>query len=306
MTRVLRYPRVSALLCTATIACALLRDVCVSASQDGWAQVLLIATAALLALTLTLMSCRFFVDHRGVGVGFLLKSRRTDWEDIASFGILYCNSRRRYFYGMYRGRTDFLDLLHRGPYCGPWGFVVPVSDRLMRAVLMNCPIQVDLSPMPPYKREGRLRAQWHQAALYVLVMLPVAALALLTGTLMLLQAAVQADIVSTAGLTLGAMTLYGAALILVYRVFNTMMTCPGFNETGVCAGRGLYIPWENVRFGYVHRIAKMSGMFLLSQPLDVVTRRNAPPILCLSMPDTSTMLLAYLNYCPYADKRLRH
>ncbi|MBR3794634.1 MAG: hypothetical protein IKK34_01220 [Clostridia bacterium] len=306
MTRVLRFPRLSALLCAMTIACALLRDVCVGASLYGWAQVLLTATVVLLALCLIVMSSRFFVDHRGVGVGFLLRSRRVEWEELASFGVLYCNSKRRYFYGMYRSRTDFLDLLHRAPYCGPWGFVVPVSDRLMRAVLINCPIPVDLSPMPAYQRTRRLRAQWHQAALHMLVLIPVAAVAFLTGTLMLLQAAVQVEFASCAGLTLGAMALYGAGLTLLYRVLNTMMTCPGFNETGVCAGRGLYIPWENVRFGYVHRVAKMSGMFLLSQPLDVVTRRNAPPILCLSMPDTSTMLLAYLTYCPHADKGLRH
>ena len=305
MTRVLRYPRVSALLCAATIACALLRDMCVSASLDGWAQVLLVATVALLILTLVMMSCRFFVDHRGVGVGFLLRSRRTDWEDIASFGALYCNSRRRYFYGMYRGKTDFLNLLHRAPYCGSWGFVVPVSDKLMRAVLRDCPLKVDLSSMPVYKREGRLRAQWHQAALYVLVLIPGAAVAFLTGTLMLLQAAEMAQHASSSGLTLGALALYGAGLTLLYRVFSTMMTCPAFSEKGVSAGRGVYIPWENVRFGYVHRIAKMSGMYLLSQPLDVVTQKNAPPLLCLSMPDTSTMLLAYLTYCPHADKRLR-
>lgn len=305
MTRVLRYPRLSALLCAMTIACALGRDLCVSASQSGWAQVLLIATLALLALSIAAMSSRFFVDERGVGVGFLLRARRTDWEDLASFGVLYCNSRRRYFYGMYRGRTDFLNLLHRAPQCGSWGFVVPVSDRLMRAVLRNCPLQVDLSPMPAYERKGRVRAQWHQAALYILVLIPGAAIAFLTGALMLLQADGQTAPASAAGLTLGAMALFAAGLALVYRVFNTIMTCPGFNETGVCAGRGLYIPWENVHFGYVHRVAKMSGMFLLSQPLEAVTRRGAPPILCLSMPDTSTLLLAYLTYCPHADKGLR-
>lgn len=305
MTRVLRYPRLSALLCAMTIACALGRDICVGASQGGWAQVLLIATLVLLALCLVVMSSRFFIDELGVGVGFLLRSKRVRWEDLASFGVLYCNSRRRYFYGMYRGTTDFLNLLHRAPQCGPWGFVVPVSDRLMRAVLRHCPFQVDLSPMQTYKRAGRLRAQWHQAALYMVVLIPGAAIAFLTGMLMLAQASGQAALASVAGLTLCAMALFATGLTLFYRAFNTLMTCPGFNETGVCAGRGLYIPWENVRFGYVHRIAKMSGMFLLSQPLDVVTRRNAPPILCLSMPDTSTMLLAYLTYCPHADKGLR-
>ena len=57
-----------------------------------------------------------------------------------------------------------------------------------------------------------------------------------------------------------------------------------------------------MRFGYVHRFAKMSGMFLLSRPLEEVQRRGAKPLLCLSMPDTSTLLLAYVNYCPHARR----
>ena len=48
MTRVLRYPRLSALSVFAVMACALGRDACVSASLHGWAQVLLIATLVLL------------------------------------------------------------------------------------------------------------------------------------------------------------------------------------------------------------------------------------------------------------------
>ena len=97
MTRVLRYPRLSTAACVAVTACALGRDACISAGFSGWAHVLLIATLVLLALCVMLLSCRFFIDELGVGVGFLLRVRRTYWEDIASFGLLCCNSRRRYF-----------------------------------------------------------------------------------------------------------------------------------------------------------------------------------------------------------------
>jgi len=198
---------------------------------------------------------------------------------------------------MYQGRTDFINLIHRAPQCGPWGFVVPVSRKLMRAVSTYCPFAVDLSPQPKPKRKGRLRAQWHQAAIHSAIMLPTAAIAFVTGALMLIRAA------QTMSLTLPllALALYLAGLTLLYRMMNTITTCPRFNEEGVGAGRGLYLPWEEVRFGYVHRIAKMSGLFLLSQPLETMHRRNAPPMVCLSMPDTRTMLLAYLTYCPNAN-----
>ena len=300
MTRVLRYPRLSAAACMAAIACALARDVCISAALTGWAQVLLIATLAWLALCMALLSCRFFVDEVGVGVGFLLRVRRTNWEDIASLGLLCCNSRRRYFYGMYRGATDFINLIHRAPQCGGWGFVVPASRKLMRAVRLYCPFEVDLSPIPRPKRTRRLRPQWHQAAIYSAMMLPAAGVAFITGTLMLIQAARSSRV--SLSLPLLALTLYLAGLTLLYRMSSTISTCPGFNEQGVCAGFGLYLPWEEVRFGYVHRLAQMSGLFLLSQPLDIAQKRGAPPVLCLSMPDTTTMILAYLTYCPNANK----
>ncbi|MBQ7886654.1 MAG: hypothetical protein IJ313_07150 [Clostridia bacterium] len=300
MTRVLRYPRLSALACISAIACALGRDACVSAALSGWAQVLLIATIALLALCVALLSCRFFVDELGVGVGFLLRVRRTAWEDVASFGLLCCNSRRRYFYGMYHGATDFINLIHRAPQCGSWGFVVPVSRKLTRAVRMHCPFEVDLSPHPKAKRQGRLRAQWHQAAIYSAMMIPAAAVAFITGTLMFIQAARSSRPVLS--LPLLAIALYLAGLTLLYRTSSTITTCPGFNEQGVCAGLGVYLPWEEVRFGYVHRLAQMSGLFLLSQPLETMHRRGAPPMFCLSMPDTTTMLLAFLTYCPNAEQ----
>lgn len=302
MTRVMRYPRMSVVICLLAVACALGRDVCVGFSLDGWASVLLAATLALLALGVLLMSCRFLIDEQGVGVGCMLRMRRVNWDNVAAMGVLCCNSRRRYLYGMYRGRTDFLDLLHRAPRCGSWGFVVPTSDRMMRAVLRNCPFGVDLSSLPVYRREGKLRMLWHHAALYLLLLIPGAALAAATGALMLIQASKVASFAAAAGGTLCALAMFAASMALFQRVLNTISTCPGFSEQGVCAGRGAYVPWEDVRFGYVHRIAKMSGMFMLSQPLDVVTRRGAPPMICLSMPDTSTLLLAYLTYCPHASK----
>ncbi|MDO4741619.1 MAG: hypothetical protein Q4A66_13205, partial [Eubacteriales bacterium] len=163
MTRVLRYPRMCALMCMLTMMLALLRDACVSAGLDGYARVLLYATMLLLPVCFVLISCRFVVDGEGVGVGFLFTLRRTPWENIAAFGILHCNSRRRYLYGMYRGRTDFLNLLHHAPACGDWGFVVPMGTRLLQAVCDYCPFGVDLSPLPSQERRGRMRWQWHQA-----------------------------------------------------------------------------------------------------------------------------------------------
>ena len=298
MTRVLRYPRLSALACAAVILCALGRDACVSAGLAGWSQALLMITLALLALSIALLSCRFFVDELGVGVGFLLRVRRTGWEDIASFGLLCCNSRRLYVYGMYRGAADFINLIHRAPQCGSWGFVVPAGSKLIRAVSMHCTFEVNLSPPPRIQRSRRLRAQWHQAAIHSAMLLPAALIAFATATMMLLQAAQSGSLL----LPLPALLLYIASLALLYRMSSAVSTCPGFNEQGVCSGLGAYLPWEEVRFGYVHRLAQMSGLFLLTQPLDIMHRRSAPPIMCLSMPDTTTMLLAYLTYCPHARK----
>lgn len=302
MVRVLRYPRMSAILCVLSVLCALMRDFCVGASLHGWASVLLVITLVLLGAAFAVMSCRLFMDEQGVGVGFLLRVRRTDWEDIASFGVLYCNTRRRYIYGMYRGETDFLNLLHHAPACGKWGFVVPASSRLMSAILRCCPFDVNLAPLPPMKREGKLRPQWHQGAVYALVMIPAAAMAFATAGTMLVHAANAARMGTMLSLSLGAMALGAAGVALLYRAINTRVTCPGFNELGVCAGRGLYLKWDEVRFGYVHRMASASGMFLISRPLDEIKRRGAKPILCLSMPDTTTMVLAYLTYCPHAER----
>lgn len=302
MVRVLRYPRMFRMVCAASMVCALLRDACISASLDGWAQVLLISTSVLLLLCIALMSCRFFVDERGVGVGFLHHVRRTTWEDIAALGLLQCNSRRQYFYGMYRGSTDFLNMLHHAPHCGTWGFVVPISKKLKQAVCMYCPFELDVSPPPAHKRTQKLRPQWHHALLYALVMIPGALVALFTGSVMLLTAARTSRSSAVLWLTLGALLLFYAGGALLYRLLSTVTICPAFNEHGVCAGLGLYLPWDTVHFGYVHRIGKISGMFLLSQPLDAVKQRGAPPIVCLSMPDTTTLLLAYLTYCPHASE----
>ena len=300
MTRVLRYPRLSALSVVAVMACALGRDACVSASLQGWAQVLLVATLALLPLCIALLSCRFFVDEGGVGVGFLFRVRRTPWKDLAALGLLCCNSRRRYFYGMYHSSTDFINLIHRAPQCGSWGFVVPVSNRLIRAITQFCPFDVNLSAIPRTKHNLRLRIQWHQAAVQTAILLPSAALTFVTGALMLIRASGQSSGVLSG--TLLSLSLFTAGLMLLSRLTNTVSTCPRFSEEGVGAGRGVYLPWADVRFGYVHRIAQMSGLFLLSQPLETAQRRGAPPILCLSMPDTRTILLAYLTYCPHANQ----
>ena len=127
MTRVLRYPFLSAVSCLSALACAIARDICVGEGLTGWARVLLVMTFVLLALCFMLLSCRFFVDESGVGVGFLLRIRRTSWDALASVGVLSCNSRRTYLYGLYHDSPGFLELLHCAPACGYWGFVVPTS-----------------------------------------------------------------------------------------------------------------------------------------------------------------------------------
>lgn len=304
MVRVLRYPRLSAASCALAIGCALARDLCGGAGLDGLSRVLLFATGLLLALCFLLLSCRFFVDGEGVGVGFLLRVRRTPWNDLAALGALCCNSRRVYLYGLYRGRADFLQMLHRAPVCGEWGFVAPLNRRLAAAVQTYCPFDVDLTPPPPKRPRGRLRPLWHQAALYPAVMLPTALIAFLTAALMLLRAAGQEPLPLVFGLSAAAFGLCLAGMILVNRAGVALLTCPRISEEGVGAGGSLYLPWEDVRFGFVRRAPQGSGLFLLSQELSSAARRGAPPVFCLSLPDTSTLLLAYLTYCPHADRRI--
>ena len=302
MTRVLRYPFLSAVCCLSALACAVARDICVGEGLSGWARVLLVMTFVLLGLCFTLLSCRFFVDEGGVGVGFLLRVRRTSWDDLASMGVLSCNSRRTYLYGLYHDSPGFLEMLHRAPGCGRWGFVVPTSRKLVRAVVAFCPQEIDFTPAPKTHSVNPLRPLWHQAAVYLLMLIPGAALAFFTGTMMLLRASELPGALSVVGLTLAACAMFAAGLFLLNRAAVYVTACPCINEEGVRAGFGMYMSWEDVHFGYVHRRAQVSGMFLLSQPLETVGKRGQKPVYCLSLPDTSTLLLAYLTYCPYAEK----
>ena len=302
MTRVLRYPFLSAVCCLSALACAVARDICVGEGLSGWARVLLVMTFVLLGLCFTLLSCRFFVDEGGVGVGFLLRVRRTSWDDLASMGVLSCNSRRTYLYGLYHDSPGFLEMLHRAPGCGRWGFVVPTSRKLVRAVVAFCPQEIDFTPAPKTHSVNPLRPLWHQAAVYLLMLIPGAALAFFTGTMMLFRASELPGAFSVIGLTLAACAMFAAGLFLLNRAAVYVTACPCINEEGVRAGFGMYMSWEDVHFGYVHRRAQVSGMFLLSQPLETVGKRGQKPVYCLSLPDTSTLLLAYLTYCPYAEK----
>ena len=154
MVRVLRYPYLTGAACLCAISCAVARDLCVGKGLLGWSRVLLVCTFVLLGLCFALLSCRFFADELGVGVGFLLRVRRTPWYELASVGVLSCNSRRTYLYGLYQGSNGFLELLHRAPGCGSWGFVVPTSRRLVSAVLDLCPETIDFAPAPR-KHGGR-------------------------------------------------------------------------------------------------------------------------------------------------------
>lgn len=302
MTRVLRYPYLSALCCLSAIACAAARDFCIGQGLAGWGRVLLAGTLILLALCFVLLSCRFFVDEGGVGVGFLLRVRRTSWDELASIGVLSCNSRRTYLYGLYYDSSGFLELLHRAPSCGKWGFVVPTSRKLIRAVVALCPQEIDFSPAPKKHSLNPLRPLWQQAAVYLLMLIPGAALAFFTGVMMLIQASKMEAVLPVFSLTLAASAMFAAGIFLLSRAAVYVTACPCINEEGIRAGFGIYMPWEDIRFGYVHRRGQVSGMFMLSQPLETVGKRGQKSVYCLSLPDTSTLLLAYLTYCPYAEK----
>ena len=204
MVRVLRYPYLTGLTCLCAVSCAVARDLCVGAGLLGWARVLLICTFVLLGLCFALLSCRFFVDELGVGVGFLLRVRRTAWHELASVGVLSCNSRRTYLYGLYTHSTGFLELLHRAPGCGSWGVVVPTSRRLVSAVLDLCPEEINFTPAPRKHPVNPLRPLWHQAAMYMLLLIPGGALAFFTGAMMLVRASEMASALSVVGLTLAA------------------------------------------------------------------------------------------------------
>ena len=176
MVRVLRYPYLTGAACLCAISCAVARDLCVGKGLLGWSRVLLVCTFVLLGLCFALLSCRFFADELGVGVGFLLRVRRTPWHELASVGVLSCNSRRTYLYGLYQGSNGFLELLHRAPGCGSWGFVVPTSRRLISAVLDLCPETIDFAPAPRKHPVNPLRPLWRQAAMYMRLHIPGAAL----------------------------------------------------------------------------------------------------------------------------------
>ena len=299
MTRALRYPRMCAFVVVVTLLCALGRDACLGAGLEGWAQMLLLATILGIVCCCLLISCRITVDDMGIGVGFLLKVRYAGWDELATLGVLCCNSRRVYLYGTYRGRSDFINMLHMAPRCGRWGFVAPMNHKLREAVRMHCPYPVDLSPIAWENRPAGMRVLWHQAALYALVMIPSALVAIGTCALMLYAVA---QMGASPLLVPAAAGMFAAGVFLIRRMFTTLMTCPAISETGVSIGRGIYMAWEDVRFAYVRREAQMSGLFFLSRQIAEVSAHGAPPVLCLSMPDTSTLLLAYLTYCPHAPK----
>lgn len=301
MIRVLRYPRLSVLFFAASLGSAMARDACMNAGLEGWAQAFLAATIVALGGALTLFSCRFVVGEWGVGVGFLLHVRRTTWEELAALGALCCNSRRMYLYGLYRGEADFLRLLHRAPNCGRWGFVVPLSRRLADEVKLRCPYPVDLSKPVWAKKPGGMRALWRHAAINLLVLVPTAVVSFLTGVSMLLRG-VELGGGAALMLALFALAMFVMGGLLLRRVLVSRVVRPAVSEAGVSVGRGLYLPWDEVRFGYVHRVAKVSGFFLLSRMPEELTRMGAPPVICMSMPDMQTVLLAYLTYCPHAPK----
>ena len=223
-------------------------------------------------------------------------------QNLAAFGALCCNSRRLYLYGLYKPNPDFLHMLHRAPRCGSWGFVVPVSKKLAGGISACCPWEIDLYTGMRRHREKGMRSVRHHALITVMTSVSAAAAAILTAHALIRRACALPSYALSAPPTLMAMALMYIALRMMYRAYIAATTCPRISEHGVSAGGGLSLSWEEVRFGYVHRMARFSGLFLLSEPLCVLGRAGCPPVRCLSMPDSSTLILAYLTYCPHASK----
>ena len=305
MVRSLRYPYLSALACASTVLLALGRDTCLGAGYESLARMLLFATVLGLGCCFVLMSCRIAVDEMGISVGYLLSMRYAAWDELAALGMLACNSRRPYLYGMYKGHAEFVYMLHRAPRCGPWGFVAPLNAKLSEAIGRYCPYPVDLTPIPKVKRPKGMRPLWHQAAFYAVILIPAALFSFATSWAMIVYG-VQKE--ASFWVTAGAALVFAAGILLVKRTVTTFLTCPAISEEGVSIGRGVYMPWTDVRYAYIHRIGQrlgqISGLFLLSKEPDAVSRHGSPPVMCLSMPDTSTLLLAYLTYCPHAPKEV--
>lgn len=302
MVRVLRYPRLSALACAGAFAAAIARDLSFGSALPGLSNALLMLTLLLLLAGLCLLSCRFIVDYEGVGVGFLFRVRRTAWPDLHALGTLCCNSRRIYLYGLYKTSPDFLHMLHRAPRCGSWGFIVPMSRRLASAISTFSAYEIDLFTGVHRRREKSMRPLRRHMLLQMAINLPLVIASLLSAAALLSRALVQEAFFPCAAATLAAALLAYAALMLIYRTISSMQTCPYISEHGVSAGRGLYLSWDEVRFGYLHRPGRFSALYLLSEPLEKTTLSGGAPVCCLSMPDTSTLVLAYLTYCPHAQK----
>lgn len=308
MVRALRYPRLCLTFGLLAMSLAMGRDYAVGNSLPGLARVLLTGTVLLLALCLMLLSCRFIADENGVSITFLLRVRRVRWENVATIGMICCNGRRPYLYGMYKGRTDFMRLLYHAPWCGPWGFVVPLSRRLITEIDAVCPYNIDLSGFSeiPRKEPKPLRAVWQHAALYDLALIPAALLSGFTAAMMLQRACdIYLSVWGSVGLSCCAAVLVSLSVFMLHRALLNISTCPRVGENGVAAGWSLALPWEMVRYGYIHRRATMSGMFLLSRRPEELTVRSPKPVACLSLPDSRPLMLSYLTYCPNVKKNER-
>jgi len=301
MVRSLRYPYLSALACASTVLLALGRDTCLGAGYEALAQMLLFATVLGLGCCFVLMSCRIAVDEMGISVGYLLNMRYAGWDELAALGQITCNGRRPYLYGMYKGRAEFVHLLHRAPRCGPWGFVAPLNAKLSEAIGRYCPYPVELSPVPKTVRPKGMRPLWQQTAFYAVILIPAALFSFATSWAMIVYGVEKEASFWVAAV---AALVFAAGVLLVKRTVTTFLTRPAISEEGVSIGRGVYMPWSEVRYAYVQRAGYISGMFLLSRTLDEVSHLGAAPVMCLSMPDTSTLLLAYLTYCPHAPKEV--
>lgn len=300
--RYARYPRLQRMVIVCCALTALTADLAHGAGNAALARAAFCATFILLPVALLLMRCCLLMDERGVFIGTPLHRYRLLWRDMDAVGYMQCNARRVYLYGMEKGDDSFARMLHDAPFATPRHFVVPASAALRAAVVSLC-------PFPPESVFARAEAlpRTHRrllSRLYMpaLLLLPGGALALLTGARIALSACQNAyATLPLCALCAAAIGCAAAGLYLLSSAANALSANPVLGPQGVrvgFAGRSLTLRWEDMGALCRLRAPGVGTLYLLSAPLPPAGDSPAqPPLRCISLCDTRSVLFAVHSFC---------
>ena len=300
--RFARYPRLQRLVIACCALTALAADLAHGAGNAALARAAFCATFILLPVALLLMRCCLLMDEKGVFIGTPLHRHRLLWRDMDAVGYMQCNARRVYLYGMEKGDDSFARMLHDAPFATPRHFVVPASAALRAAVVSLC-------PFPPESVFARAEAlpRTHRrllSRLYMpaLLLLPGGALALLTGARIALSACRSAyATLPLCALCASAIGCAAAGLYLLSSAANALSANPVLGPQGVrvgFAGRSLTLRWEDMGALCRLRAPGVGTLYLLSAPLPPAGDSPAqPPLRCISLCDTRSVLFAVHSFC---------